>query len=162
MSGSRMKTEDDKLIEEVSDQLYERIGEESIFSLPWVSQVVLVVLAAQGYTDNGGFGYFFEGDYPGNPPYSLFANAFRAIGADESAECIEVASSEFPFSDPHLHGDARRDFLREHCMSDGRTNNDALLVKLGDRVIDNGNANYKLLAQYIRDHLNAIRESQLP
>jgi len=152
-----MKTEDDKLIDEVSDQLYERIGKESIFSLPWVSQVVVVVFAAQGYIDNGGFIYFFEGDFPGDPPYSVFADAFRAIGADESAECIEVAASEFPFSDPHLHGDARRDYLREHCISDGSTNNDALLVKLGDRVIDNTKTNYALLAQYIRNHLTEIR-----
>jgi len=154
-----METNDEKLIDEVSDELYERIGKAPIFSLPWVSQVVLVVLAAQGYVDNGGFGYFFEGDYPGNPPYSVFANAFRAIGADESAECIELAASLFLFPDPHLNGDARRNYLREHCMIDGRSIFDCPLEKLGDGVIDNSDANYALLAQYIRDHLDEIRRS---
>jgi hypothetical protein len=152
-----MKAEDEKLIDDVADELYDRLGRSPIFSLPWVSQVVLVVLAAQGRTDNGGFIYFFEGDYPGNPPYSVFANAFRAIGADETAECIEVAASLFPFPDPHLHGDDRRDYLRRHCMIDGRTNNNSPLENLGDRAIDKSETNYTLLAQYIRHHLDTIR-----
>jgi hypothetical protein len=154
-----MTAEDEKLVDGVSDELYERIGDASIFSLPWVAQVVTVVLGAHQYIDNGGFIYFFEGDYPGNPPYSVFADAFRAIGADESAECIEAAVSLFPFAEPHLHGDARRDYLRDHCMIDGRTNDAATLVKLGDRVIDNSDTNFRLLAKYIREHLDEIRNT---
>jgi Domain of unknown function (DUF4375) len=154
-----MKTEDEKLVNTVSKELYKRLGDASIFSLPWVTQVVTVVLGAHQYIDNGGFIYFFEGDYPGNPPYSIFADAFRAIGADESAECIEVAVSQFPFAEPHLHGDARRDYLRDHCMINGRTDSSSTLVKLGDRVIDNSNTNYGLLAQYIRKHLDEIRSA---
>ena len=155
----REKTEDEILLDKVSDELYERVGDDSIFSLPQVSQVVLVILAAQGYIDNGGFIYFFEGDYPGNPSFAVFADAFRAIGADESAECIEVAVSLFPFPEPHLHGDARRDYLRNHCMLDGRTDDSSTLVKLGDRVIDNSDTNYILLAKYIREHLHEIRNT---
>jgi Domain of unknown function (DUF4375) len=154
-----MKTEDEILVDKVSDELYERIGNDSIFSLPWVSQVVTVFLGAQGYIDNGGFIYFFEGDYPGTPPYSVFADAYRAIGADESAECIEAAASLFPFPEPHLHGDARRDYLRDHCMIDGRTDDSSPLVKLGDRVIDNSTTNYSLLAKYILEHLDEIRNA---
>jgi hypothetical protein len=154
-----MKTEDEILVDKVSNELYERIGDASIFSLPWVSQVITVFLGSQGYIDNGGFIYFFEGDYPGTPPYSVFADAYRAIGADESAECIEAAVSLFPFPDPHLHGDARRNYLRDHCMIDGRTNDSSTLVKLGDRVIDNSATNYALLAKYIREHLDEIRNA---
>jgi hypothetical protein len=154
-----MKTEDEILVDKVSDELYERIGDASIFSLPWVSQVVTVFLGAQGYIDNGGFIYFFEGDYPGTPPYSVFADAYRAIGANESAECIEAAVSLFPFLEPQLHGDARRDYLRDHCMIDGRTDDSSTLVKLGDRVIDNSATNYTLLAKYIREHLDEIRNA---
>jgi hypothetical protein len=154
-----MKTEDEILVDKVSNELYERIGDASIFSLPWVSQVVTVFLGSQGYIDNGGFIYFFEGDYPGTPPYSVFADAYRAIGADESADCIESAVSLFPFSEPHLHGDARRDYLRDHCMIDGRSDNSSALVKLGDRVIDNSATNYTLLAKYIREHLDEIRNA---
>ncbi|HEY1790082.1 MAG TPA: DUF4375 domain-containing protein [Verrucomicrobiae bacterium] len=155
----RTKTEDEILVEKVSKELYKRLGDASIFELPWVSQVVTVFLGAQGYIDNGGFIYFFEGDYPGTPPYSVFANAYRAIGADESAECIEVAAKLFPFPEPHLHGDARRDYLRDHCMINGRSNDESLLVKLGDRVIDNSEKNYFLLAKYIREHLDEIRKT---
>jgi hypothetical protein len=152
-----MDTDDDILVDTVADELYERLGDASIFSLPWVSQVVAVVLGAHQYIDNGGFIYFFEGDSPGNPPYSVFASAFRAIGAEESAECLEAAASLFPFSEPHLHGDARRAYLRDHCMIDGRDDDSSTLVKLGDRVIDNSHTNRTLLAQYIRKHLDEIR-----
>jgi hypothetical protein len=156
-----MKTEDEKLVDAVSRELYEHIGNASIFSLPWVSQVIMIYLAADKYINNGGFIYFFEGDYPGNPPYSVFADAFHAIGADESAECIEAAASLFPFAEPHLHGDARRDYLRTHCMKDGREISSSLLVKLGDRVMDNSDADYRLLAEYIRKHLGEIRIAPL-
>jgi len=154
-----MKTEDEMLVDAVSKELYERIGDASIFSLPWVAQVVTVFLGADMYICNGGFIYFFEGDYPGNPPYSVFADAYRAIGADESAECIEAAAALFPFPEPHLNGDARRAYLRDHCMADGREVSSSPLVKFGDRVMDNMEADYSLLAQYIREHLDEIRNA---
>lgn len=151
-----MNAEDTNLIKTVSRELYERIGDDSIFSLPWVAQVVTVFLGADIYIGDGGFIYFFEGDYPGNPPFSIFADAYRAIGAEESAECIEAAASLFPFPEPHLHGDARRDYLRDHCMADGREISSCPLVKLGDRVVDNIDSDYSLLAQYIREHIDEI------
>jgi Domain of unknown function (DUF4375) len=154
-----MNSEDEKLVDTVSRELYERIGDASIFSLPWVAQVITVFLGADKYISNGGFIYFFEGDYPGNPPYSVFVDAYRTIGADESAECIEAAVSLFPFAEPHLHGDARRDYLRDHCMADGREISSSPLVKLGDRVMDNIDSDYSLLAQYIREHLDEIRNA---
>jgi hypothetical protein len=115
-----MKTEDDILVDSVSAERYERLGAASIFSLPWIPQVVTVFLGAQGVIDNGGFIYFFEQDWTDNPPYSVFAAAYRAIGADKCAECIEVAASIFPFSDPHLYWKARRDYLSENCLIEGR------------------------------------------
>jgi hypothetical protein len=44
-------------------------------------------------------------------------------------------------------------------MIDGRTNDSATLVKLGDRVIDHSSTNYSLLARYIRQHLHEIRDA---
>ena len=150
--------EDEKLVNDTSKELYRRVGDDSIFSLPWVPRVVLMVVLAQGDTDNGGFGCFFEADYTDVPPYSDFADAFRAIGADVTANLIETAVALFPFPQPHLNGDARRDYLRTHCiLPDGRTNGSAELLKLGDRAIDEGKRNYALLARYIRDHLDEIR-----
>jgi hypothetical protein len=150
-------TEDEKLVNTVAKELYKRLGNDSIFTLPWASQIVTVVVALQGVTDNGGFIYFFENDWPGNPPYSVFAEAFLAIGAEETADCIVVAASQFPFNEPHLHCKERKEYLRNHCMIGDRENNSATLVKLGDRVIDNGKANYALLAKYIREHMHEIR-----
>lgn len=152
-----MNSDDLQLVNSVSRELYKRLGDDSIFSLPPVSRVVTIVLALQEDTDNGGFGFFFEADWPGTPPYSVFADAFRAIGADKTAESIEAAVSLFPFPEPHLRGDARRDYLRNHCMVDGRTDNLSPLVKLGDRVIDQSDTNYSLLSKYIRKHLDEIR-----
>jgi hypothetical protein len=149
--------EEIKLVNDITKELCNRIGKAPIFSLPWVSQVVLIVTAVQGDTDNGGLPFFFEADWSGNPPYSVFASAFRAIGANPTADLIEAAASLFPFPDPHLHGDARRDYLRTYCMQNGRTNNSAPLVQLGDQAIDQSDTNYTLLARYIRDHLTEIR-----
>lgn len=150
--------EDDKLIDTVSRELYERVGKAPIFTLPWAAQVVLIVFGAQGIFDNGGSIYFFAHDWETQPPYSVFSDAFRAIGADESADCIEVAGKLFPVSDPHLHCEARRTYMREHCMKGDLTDNSSILVKLGDRVIDHSDANFTLLAQYIRQHLEEIRK----
>jgi len=154
-----MSADDDHLIGTVSRELYERLGKDSIFSLPWVAQVVTIVAAVQGDTDNGGIICFFEADWPGSPPYSVFADAFRAIGADETAECIEAAATLFPFSAPHVRGDARRDYLRDRCMIGDRTDDSSPLVRLGERVIDSSDANYALLAQQVREHLNEIRNA---
>jgi hypothetical protein len=44
-------------------------------------------------------------------------------------------------------------------MIDGRTDDSSTLVKLGDRVIDNSATNYTLLAKYIREHLEEIRNA---
>ena len=152
-----METEDDILVRTVCLEIYERLGGASIFSLPWVPQVVGIIEAAQGVIDNGGFIYFFEQDWIDQPPYSVFGKAFRAIGADECADCIEVAASLFPFPDPQRKWEARREYMISNCMIGDRVNYDSILVKLGDRVIDHSDTNYALLALYIRQHLDEIR-----
>jgi hypothetical protein len=150
-------SDDEKLANDVFKELCRRLGKRSIFALPWISQVVMLVVNLQGTANNGGFIYFFEADWPGNPPYSVFGDALRAIGADESADCVEVAATLFPFKDPHLNCIGRKKYLREHCMIGDLSNNSATLVKLGDRVIDNNDKNYALLAKYIRKHLSEIQ-----
>src|SRR5262245_20000194 len=61
-------------------------------------QTILAVSSAQGVIDNGGFPYFFGPTWPGQPPYSFFAEAYRRIGADGPAACIEQAAALFPFA----------------------------------------------------------------
>ena len=84
---------------------------EDARNLPEPMRTVALVQAAQGIIDNGGLEYFFEMDFPLNPPYSTFVDAFREIGADAVAKCIEAASSMFPFPHPHLFEAQRQAWL---------------------------------------------------
>lgn len=80
-------------------------------NLPEPMRTVVIVHAAQGIIDNGGLEYFFESDFPLNPPYSTFVDAFGRIGADAVANCIEVSAAMFPFPHPHLHEAQRQGWL---------------------------------------------------
>jgi len=76
--------------------------------LPVPMRTVVIVTTAQGIIDNGGLEYFFGSDFPHNPPYSVFVEAFRQIGADTVATCIELCADMFPFPEPHRHEAQRR------------------------------------------------------
>src|SRR4026209_325238 len=58
-------------------------------------RVFIRVYSAQPVIDNGGFVYFFENDWPGNPPYSSFSEAYREIGATDVADWIDRAARLF-------------------------------------------------------------------
>src|SRR4051794_17041806 len=96
---------DHALLERASDYAFSRLKEAgnrpSDLALPL--QTVVVISSAQGIIDNGGLEYFYESDFPGNPPYSFIAEAYRRIGAVGAAECIEKTASMFPFPEPHRH-----------------------------------------------------------
>ena len=81
--------------------------------LPEAVRVVAVVHAAQGIIDNGGLNYFFESDFPDSPPYSLFSECYRRIGAVDEAEVLERAVARFPFPDPHKSSERRNALLNE-------------------------------------------------
>ena len=102
------------IIDEIFNRLTTRYGEveEQLDSLPLSAQIFIRVLAAQGVIDNGGYRYFFGADWPGNPPYSLFIDAYRAIGCGEQARELERVVGTFPFGDPHLHKGKRKWFMR--------------------------------------------------
>ena len=141
-----MNEADRDLLKRTSQAIFSRLGTGSIFSLSWPQQVVALIYSAQGVIDNGGFIYFFENDWPGQPPYSVFADTYRAIGAEECAECIEVAASLFPFPDPHRAEAERRAYLQA-CGDD----QSSILVALGARVCDQSESNFARLATYIRE-----------
>lgn len=90
-------------------ELEEMAGD--LVRLPEPLLTVLAVCTVQGVVDNGGFRYFFESDFPGNPPYSLFSASYRRIDADEVADCIDRMVALFPFAEPHRHESERRRFL---------------------------------------------------
>lgn len=80
-------------------------------ALPTPLQVLIIIYSAQGVIDNGGFQYFFESDWPGTPEYSLFSDAYRAIGALEVADALDKAVAMFPFANPQCDAAARDSFI---------------------------------------------------
>jgi hypothetical protein len=115
---------------------------------------VWAVEQAQGVIDNGGFQYFFENDWPENPAYSVFMDAFRRIGADEAADCIHDAMEMFPSSNPHLDYQMRREFM--DSLREKESGKESIIDKLGDRVIDLGGDTFIRLARYILAHADSF------
>jgi hypothetical protein len=92
-------------------RLHEASGD--IEALPLALQTLLVVESAQGIIDNGGLEYFYEADFPNNPPYSVFVEAYRRIGAESAASCIESTARMFPFEEPQLFEGLRQLWLEK-------------------------------------------------
>ena len=74
-------------------------------------RTIVVITACQGVIDNGGLRLFFENDWPGQPPYATFADAYRRVGARHSAEAIESAARLFPCARPESEQARRRQVL---------------------------------------------------
>ena len=55
---------------------------------PWEHKVCVMLHAAQGTIDNGGFEYFFEAPFDGRPILEEFPRAFEAVGAQSSAAAL--------------------------------------------------------------------------
>jgi hypothetical protein len=63
-------------------------------------RVVLLVYHGTGVIDNGGFRDLFEGEFEGDPHFTLTAAAFKAIGAPRCAAAAEEALRLFPGGRP--------------------------------------------------------------
>lgn len=93
----------------------------------WEHKVCVLLHAAQGIIDNGGFKYLFESPFEGNPEMKDFPRVFEAVGAISSAEAVRAALARSV--DPHTnYEDLNRVLWRE------------------------SEQNYALLEQYIRAH----------
>jgi hypothetical protein len=123
----------------------------SVDKLPASLRVICLVEATLGKIGNGNLHYFFENDWPGNPPYSQFAEAFRAIGAMESADCIDDAVSAFGFENPHLDLDSRRKILYPDEGGDAHAAD--VIEQLGNRILDLEAATLEQARQYILQHI---------
>jgi hypothetical protein len=121
------------------------------YKLPEPLWTVWAVTAVQEKTMNGGFEYFFGNDWPDCPPYKIFIDAFVRIGASESADLLRTAAGAFPFQEPHLDCDARREYLLS-SRSQPRTE-DSLIDRCGQRMMDLCDENYQRLSQYILEHV---------
>ena len=123
-----------------------REGGGDVSQLSEPVQTVLVVDTAQGIIDNGGLEYFYESDFPANPPYSLFVEAFRRIGAESVASCIEDTSRMFPFPQPHLHESRRQQWL--DAVKNDETHE---FVRLSRRACGDESV-FRKLAEYVERH----------
>jgi tetratricopeptide (TPR) repeat protein len=130
-----------------------RVGDP--LKLPESVRMVFLVQGAQGIIDNGGLQYFFAWDWEGQPPYSIFIDAYRAIGAEAEADALAAAVASFPFADPHRHQEERRKFMEQFIREKGGTEHRA--DSPFERYDICGNqAVYRLLLDYISLHAAAF------
>lgn len=99
----------DKAYDLAQSMLDETDGD--VNNLPEVLQTVILVFIGQGVIDNGGLQYFYENDFPGQPSYDVIVAAFRRIGAEAVADCIERTADMFPFPTPHKKREERNDWM---------------------------------------------------
>jgi hypothetical protein len=112
-------------------------------------QTLLAVISAQGIIDNGGFQYFFESDFPHNPPYTVFIDAYRRIGAEDAAQALEQAVARFPFAEPHFHCELRQEYMDANSRDDRHVFDDLDCI-CGD------DENYTRLMDYCLRHQSAF------
>jgi hypothetical protein len=122
-------------------------------ALPIALQTLLVVEAAQLMIDSGGLAYFYEADFPNNPPYADFVAAYRRIGAESAADCIERTAAMFPFGDPELFEPLRLLWL-EKLGQDPQGE----FRRLSDRISGDGSV-WTLLDAYVQAHRHAFADA---
>jgi hypothetical protein len=105
------------LFREVHQNAVKRLGAVGfdIDKLPVEMKTLLLVHAAQGKINNGGLQYFFENDWPSQPQYSVFSDAYRQIGAHECADMLDRAVALLAIEHPEQHADLRQKRMEELC-----------------------------------------------
>lgn len=141
------------LLERASDFAFARLKDagNDFSRLSTPLQTVAVIYSVQGIIDNGGLEYLFESDFDGTPEYSFFVEAYRRVGAESAASCIEVAAALFPFSQPHLH-----EAKRQKWLEDVREDESHKFVKLS-RIVCGDKAVFAKLAEYVDENQDAFQ-----
>jgi len=121
-------------------------GDMEVLALPL--QTLLFVELAQTMIDSGGLEYFFEADFPNNPAYEVFVQAYRRIGARSAADCIEASALMFPFAEPHFFAELRQVWLEKMRI-------DPQFAALGERISGDASV-WEKLAQYVRQNIDAF------
>lgn len=148
-----MPNEDDDLLDRTADLVFAEVDPAASMGqlLPREREVFVMIYTAQGIIDNGGFQYLFECDFPGNPEYKRFSDAYREIGAGVIADLLDRAASLFPFTDAHLKRDERISYLRQHCVEADSPMGLLSGEAIGQRLV------FTRLAEYVRTHSNAFK-----
>ncbi len=136
----------DRAIDFAHQQLAEVDNDFS--SLPVELQTVIRVEAVQAIIDNGGLHYFYEYDFPGQPPYTVFVEDFLRIEAFEQAEHLRRSVESFPFANPHLDKLRRSQRLSEMEDEDA---SDSVLTK-SELALCGNERTWELLRKYVEAH----------
>ena len=118
-------------------------------ALPVEVQTLLVVEAAQTMIETGGLAYFYETDFPNNPPYALYVDAYRRIGAEAAAASLEASLLLFPFAEPHLFEPLRQIWLEKLTA-------DTAFGRLGAQIAGD-EAVWVKLQEYVESRPDAFR-----
>ena len=145
---TKLSPQDDELLTKTAELVFAEVHRDApIAHLPPARQVFVRIYVAQGIIDNGSLPYFFGSDFPDTPDYSVFSDAYRAVGADDVAVWLETAVALFPSPIPHLDSEVRKRYIQEHC-SDYKGE----MCELGDRIIKQSDRVFSLLADYVKKH----------
>lgn len=133
-------------IEKAADIAYKAldVAKDDFSRLPIHYSAFLRVFTAQGVIDNGGWKYFYERDWPGNPPYREFIDAFAELKCFDSAKALDATAKSFPFENPHLLGAKRREYMSKNY--DKKT----LLVKGWPPNVFSHHGVFDLMEQYVK------------
>jgi hypothetical protein len=115
-------------------------------------RTLLMVESAQSFIDSGGLAYFYEADFPNQPAYAEFVEAYRLIGAGDAADCIERTSLMFPFDEPHLFEELRQMWLEKLAADPAGE-----FARLSDRISGDASV-WAKLAAYVANHRAAFGE----
>ena len=74
-------------------------------------RMVVIVYSAWGLIENGGRQYFFESNFPEEPPYEVLIQAFSSVGLTDIALRFSKLISLFPFDEPHKFTRKRQEFI---------------------------------------------------
>lgn len=141
------------LVIETVDLIFDALRKNTrdVNALSKEMQTVLRVHSAQGVIDNGGLQYFFESNWEGRPPYKMFIDAYREIGASAAADRLEEAVALFNFPDPHLDADKRCTRMEELWDDPDRRFGKLDLKSCGDKSV------WRDLEKYIKRHASAFK-----
>lgn len=139
---------DQELLDKVSEIAFKKLADagDRMESVEEPYKTVAIIYSAQGVIDNGGMVYFFENDWPNNPPYSVFADAYERIGMADAAKALRAAEKSFDVPNPEGNRNARTEYMEAHQdRFNGMVWDDCIC---GDKKV------FEDLAHWVRSHPN--------
>jgi hypothetical protein len=145
---TKLSPQDDALLTKTAELVFADVYRDAPIShFSPARQVFVRIYVGQPLIDNGSLPYFFGSDFPDSSDYSVYSDAYRAIGAEDVGGYLDAAVALFPFRTPHLDLEARKRYIHEHC-----TDYKGEMCELGDRIIAESDRVFTLLADYVRKH----------